>query len=160
MLCYVMLCSVMLCSVLPCMFCHASFCDAVLCYGLLCHGVLCYALFCPVMLCSVVFVEGAMRDTRDTRGLGTAGGLAAAVCRVVSCCVLSFSSRARGGTPGTLGDTRDNWGSGGRGMQGGGWPGGLFLKSADPRGVCDILCATRPSLTLLHLSMPVRPGTS
>ena len=27
-----------------------------------------YALFCPVMLCSVVFVEGARRDTRDTRG--------------------------------------------------------------------------------------------
>ena len=39
------------------------------------------------------------------------------------------SSRARGGTPGTLGDHRDNLGSGGRGMQGGGVAGGSVLRN-------------------------------
>ena len=68
-------------------------------------------LSCCVMLCSVLSCSG------------------------LSCCVLSCSSRARGGTPGTLGDSRGS--SGQLGVwrprhAGWGWPGGLFLKSNNP----------------------------
>ena len=51
------------------------------------------------------------------------------LCSVLSCCVLVFVEGEGAGNPGTLGDTRDNLGSGGRGMQGGGVAGGSVLRN-------------------------------
>ena len=59
------------------------------------------------------------RDSQGYSGIiGTTWGLAAAVCRV-----------DEAGFPGILGDHRDNLGSGGRGMQGGGVAGGSVLRN-------------------------------
>ena len=71
------------------------------CSVMLCHALICPVMFCSVMLCSVVFVM---------------------FCSVLSCSVVFVEGARRdeAGFPGTLGDTRDNLGSGGRGMQGGG----------------------------------------
>ena len=67
-----------------------------------CHALLWYVLFCHVLSCSALSCHA----------------------------VFSFSSRAGGaGYPGSFGDSRDNLGSGGRGMQGGGVAGGSVLRN-------------------------------
>ena len=78
-----------------------------------------------------VFVEGERRDTRD---LGTTGGLAAAACMVVLLCHVVFCRVRRGREAGYPGH------SGTLGTTGGlaaavcrvGLAGGLFLKSDNP----------------------------
>ena len=113
-----------------------GFCCAVLsmcCSVMLCHALFCPVMFCSVMLCSVVFVMfcGFVVLSCQCAVLScyvmlcsvlSCCVLSCSSCSVLSCHVLSCSSRARGGMRRDsqgLGDTRDNLGSGGRGMQGG-----------------------------------------
>ena len=86
------------------LFCHVLFCHVVFCCVMFWCVMFCHArvLFCHVVFCHVLF------------------------CHVVFCRV------CRGREAGYSGDSRGNLGSGGRGMQGWGWPGGLSLKSNDP----------------------------
>ena len=66
--CYVVLCRLMLCHVLLWMFCDGLFCSVMFCHArvLFCHALLCDVVFCLFLV--VMLVEGARRETRDTRG--------------------------------------------------------------------------------------------
>ena len=76
----------------------------------MCSVTLCSGTCCSVTLCHAV-----------------------TLCSVLSCCVLVFVEGEGAGHPGILGDTRDNLGSGGRGMQGGGVAGGSVLRNLTTR---------------------------
>ena len=80
-------------------FCRVLIWHVRLCSVMLCSVMLCYVMLCSVMLCSLMCLS----------------------CSVLSCSVL-FSSViiVEGAGGGITRDTRDNLGSGGRGMQGGG----------------------------------------
>ena len=98
MFCHLLLWYVLLCCSVNVLLCHALFCPVMFCSVMLCSVV--FVIFCSVMLCSVVFVM---------------------FCSVMLCSVVFVEGARRdeAGFPGTLGDSRDNLGSGGRGMQGG-----------------------------------------
>ena len=63
-------------------------------YALFCDAVLCYGLLCHGVLCYALFCSVMLRSVVFRRGRG-------------------------GGILGTIGNSQDNWGSGGRGMKGG-----------------------------------------
>ena len=73
----------------------------------MCSVMLCSGMCCSVMLCHALF------------------------CPVILCSVVFVEGARRdeAGLPGILGDHRDNLGSGGRGMQGGGVAGGSVLRN-------------------------------
>ena len=111
-------------------------CSAVECYVMICSVRLCrvLSLSCSVLSCSVecCCVMSYSSKVRCSVMLMFCSGCSVMCCSVLSCsvmlccvmlCSVAFVEGARRDTrgfSGTIGDTRDNWGSGGRGMQGGG----------------------------------------